>query len=204
MKLNISKKILAIGLGVILVGAIGFAVVSASSTSRNSTHPAATNTEFHGHGRDGALHPGDCEGYGRSSADGERHSYGRGNAQRPAVGEGRGAGRGNNPGWRGNGNRPSETHAVPSDQWATISGKVVEASDNDLTLQTTSGTVEIGLGPIWYWEAHGITLNKGDSVIVKGFQADEFEPGQVIDETTGESVTLRNNEGMPLWAGGRH
>jgi hypothetical protein len=238
MKLNISKKILAIGLGVVLVGAIGFAAVSASSNTPNNTHPKTVSSEAHGQGRGVARNTGNCNGHGVAQGNGEGQGVrqGRGNGSSQSVRQGRGNGRGQGQGngssqgqgngssqsqgkrqGRGNdrsqgigksagghGEQSSESHAVPADQWIAVTGKVGKLSDNELTLETDDGTMEIGLGPIWYWDAHGISLNEGDNLTIKGFQADEFEPGQVIDNSTGESVTLRTDQGAPLWAGGGH
>ena len=42
----------------------------------------------------------------------------------------------------------------------------------------------------------------GDSVSLTGFYEDgDFEVGQIDDQTTGQTVSLRDESGRPLWAG---
>ncbi len=227
MKLNITKKILAAGLGVVLVGAVGFAAASVSagngvlSGGRNNSQVTATGGEMRGRGQASAQQPGDCQGDGRNNtrrgkSQGEGRGQNKNNAQRSARSAGHsvqgnqsnGQMRGNGNGARGQGNGQGRLsngshQAVPADQWVAVSGKVTLFSGNELTLRTNSGEMVVDLGPIWYWDTHGIDLTQGDNVTLKGFYADEFEPGQVLDQTTGASVTLRSNEGMPLWVGGQ-
>ncbi len=220
--MGIPKKWIAIGLGVVLVGAIGFAAVSASSGTRNGEHRTTAWAESggRGHGRDGIQRQADCDGHGQEEAqrpeNGEGYGHGRhddGDVGHSAEGSqeehqwhGKGndaRGRGHGRNGSGMGNRPADAHSVPADQWVTVSGKVVDLSDNELTLQTDKGQIEIGLGPVWYWDEHGIEMKPGDEVSVSGFYSDdEFEPGKIVDSTTGASVVLRTDAGTPLWAGG--
>ncbi len=204
MKLNISRKILAVGLGVVLVGALGLAVVNASSgTSARNGERTAVGTEFHGggHGQGSAQSPTDHQGYSRGQDNAQEHvtAGGPGNSQ----GRRTGSGRSNGQSGQGQGRSSSsgKSHSLPAREWTTVSGQVLSLADNKLTVQTVTGKIEIGLGPIWYWDANRINLNPGDEVTVKGFHTDEFEPGRVTNESTGDSVTLRSDDGTPLWAG---
>lgn len=83
-----------------------------------------------------------------------------------------------------------------------MSGVVVARVDDELTIQTADGEMVVHLGPEWYWDAEGIGLSAGDQVQVTGFyEGDEFEVAGVENTTTGESVTLRDDSGRPMWAG---
>ncbi len=92
--------------------------------------------------------------------------------------------------------------AVPAEEWVEIHGTVVAYEDNTLTIQTDTGeTLEMGLGPLGYWLANGISFSPNDEVRVRGFYTDEFEPAEIENLTTGESVILRDADGSPLWRG---
>jgi len=95
--------------------------------------------------------------------------------------------------------------AVSEDTWVVLHGIVVaytEDGENALTIQTDAGeTLEMGLGPSGYWLAHGIAFSPGDEVNVRGFYNEEFELASIENLTTGESVTLRDDDGIPLWRG---
>jgi hypothetical protein len=83
-----------------------------------------------------------------------------------------------------------------------LSGEVIAQVDDELTIQTADGEIVAHLGPEWYWETEGIPLGAGDQVQITGFyEGDEFEVARVENTTTGESVTLRDDSGQPLWAG---
>ena len=95
-----------------------------------------------------------------------------------------------------------EADTVPQDEWITLHGYVVAYADNTLTIRTDAGeTLEMGLGPLGYWLAHSIAFSPDDEVRVRGFYNEEFEPAEIINLTTGESVTLRDADGAPLWRG---
>ncbi len=94
---------------------------------------------------------------------------------------------------------------APADEWTEIEGTVAHYEDNTLIINTNDGTsLEIGLGPLGYWLAHGITFHAGDAVRIKGFYTDGFEPAEIVNLTTGESITLRNADGSPVWRGSEH
>ncbi len=98
-----------------------------------------------------------------------------------------------------------ETGAVPADQWVVVKGTVVSHEENELVIRTDSGEeIAMGLGPLGYWLGHGIALHPGDALLVRGFYTDAFEPAEIENMTTGESVTLRDAEGSPLWRGAEH
>ena len=96
------------------------------------------------------------------------------------------------------------TAATPQEEWLEVTGEVVSLEDNTLVIRTAEGTeMELGLGPLGYWLGHGIPFTPGDEVRVLGFYGaeGEFEPAQIFNLTTGQSVTLRDADGSPLWRG---
>ncbi len=94
---------------------------------------------------------------------------------------------------------------APSDEWIEIEGTVAHYEDNTLVINTNDGTsLEVELGPLGYWLANGIAFHPGDAVRIKGFYTDAFEPAEIFNLTTGESITLRNADGSPVWRGEEH
>ena len=72
--------------------------------------------------------------------------------------------------------------------------------DDEITIQTAEGQVLVGMGQSAYRE--GFELKVGDEITVLGFHEDgEFKAGTVENLTTGETITLRDETGRPMWAG---
>jgi DNA/RNA endonuclease YhcR with UshA esterase domain len=97
----------------------------------------------------------------------------------------------------------------------TISGKITSVDSQAaprgdiymvrLTVQDTSGTTSVIVGPSSYLESQGISFNKGDSIQVTGSQVsfrgnDMMIAGQII--TAGKTVKLRDDSGKPVWSQG--
>lgn len=128
---------------------------------------------------------------------------GRGRGNEGAAAQGQGAfggagafdGSGRNS---GAGQGRNETVRAPF-EWETLTGKVT-AIDGDVTIQTAEGEALVGMGPSAYRE--GFDLAVGDEITVVGFHEDgEFKAGSVENLTTGETITLRDETGRPIWAG---
>jgi hypothetical protein len=76
-----------------------------------------------------------------------------------------------------------------------------------LTLSTSSGPVEVHVGPTWYVSSRNITFAKGDAVTLIGstmtmsgrevLVAREITKGQQV-------LTLRAANGVPAWSGHHH
>jgi hypothetical protein len=76
-----------------------------------------------------------------------------------------------------------------------------------LTLNTSSGPVEVHVGPTWYVSSRNITFAKGDAVTLIGSKmsmsgrevlvAREITKGQ-------QTLTLRAANGAPVWSGHHH
>jgi hypothetical protein len=75
-----------------------------------------------------------------------------------------------------------------------------------LTVKADKETVSVMLGPGWYIERQDTKLAKGDMVEVKGSRITyEGKPAIVAAEVKkGDAVLkLRDNNGVPVWAGWR-
>jgi len=94
----------------------------------------------------------------------------------------------------------------------TVAGSVVSVDQVSprgqgigLTLKTGDGTMKVHLGPQWYFKCQGgLPIKSGDVVEVKGVKTvrmgqDVFIAGEV--KKGGDVLKLRNEQGVPLWAG---
>jgi hypothetical protein len=137
---------------------------------------------------------GEAAGPG-GGGNGRGGGQGQGAAGKGGTGNGRGQGAGGVLTGEGTGLEN------PADTWITVSGTVV-AFEDELSVETAEGEVEVGTGPAWFWDENGIALNAGDELVLYGFyEGDEFELGAIENVTTGEALTLRDEAGRPLWAG---
>ncbi len=118
---------------------------------------------------------------------------------------------GGGPGGKGPGMMydPAKAETVKGEVTAVeqISGRRGLSHGIGLKLKTAAGTLAVHLGPQWYVEQQGeVKIKPGDTVEVTGVKArrgdeDIFIAGEV---RRGEDVLkLRDESGMPLWAGWR-
>lgn len=157
-------------------------------------------------GREYVSEPGGGKGYGAENTPGQSNGGGNGKGNSAATAPGSGNGQGGSQGaggGKGNSGEPQGSgEGYPATEWVTVSGEVIARVDDELTIQTADGELVVHLGPEWYWDEEGIALNAGDQVQVTGFyEGGEFEVARVENTTTGESVTLRDESGRPMWAG---
>jgi hypothetical protein len=89
------------------------------------------------------------------------------------------------------------------DEWLTLQGTVTSVDADTLAVQTDGGEqVTVDNRAWWFAQDQGFTAQAGDRVTLTGFYEDgDFEVGQIDDLTTGQTVSLRDNSGRPLWAG---
>jgi hypothetical protein len=136
---------------------------------------------------------------------------------RPAwAGAGRGAQAEARGGYGGQGRleAPSDgtgTGQAEVDEWLTIQGAVVSVDGNTLIVQTAAGQeIVVENRAWWFAQEQGFSTEVGDQVSLLGFYEDgdplassgsRFEAGQISNETTGQTVRIRETSGRPLWAG---
>jgi hypothetical protein len=151
--------------------------------------------------------PGDGEGRGRDKLGMREHGPGGPgqSAQRgdgpfpgePGWPEGRQGGPGGQGWWGGVGQ-------AEAPEWITLEGTVTEVSAGQLTMETPDGEeVTLMLGPEPYWSAQGVEIKVGDEIEAQVYEDDgTFNVGQITLTATGETLTLRDELGRPLWMGG--
>lgn len=89
------------------------------------------------------------------------------------------------------------------DEWVTLQGNVVSVDGNALIVQTTDGQeIVVENRAWWFAQEQGFSIQVGDQVTLVGFyEGGDFETGQMVNITTGQSVLIREEGGRPLWAG---
>lgn len=182
------KKVL---LGMLVVVVIGAAVVGVADALTGKSVAAQTIAAQ-------AALPGTAQtqaaaGYGQGQAQGQGQGY-RG-----------GQGTGNGAGGQGQTTNPNPgTPQANITQTVTIAGVVQSFDGVGLSLSTDDGApLWVQLGQSRYVSAQGVTFNTGDHVTVTGFYENgQFQASIVVNDTTGQTLTLRDGSGRPLWAGG--
>jgi hypothetical protein len=146
---------------------------------------------------------------GRASADGGH--YGRGQGGRECSDEisqlntgplGR-SGQGRGQGQVGETSQRDAQSQASVEEWQTVEGTVVSLDDGELVVATADGQeITVKLGPSWYWAEQDFPLAAGDQVTLTGFyDGDDFEVGQIVNKASGQTLTLREADGRPRWAG---
>ncbi len=182
------KRIL---IGTLFVGLIGFLAAGAVIRTLDRTGPAAAAASEETREQTGQGRGRDAEAAGECGVDGPKtegtdlRGQGNGNADRRATGEQVGAGQ------------------AEVDEWVQISGAVVAVDAEMLTVQLPDGNQLIVDGRAWrYVQEQGFAISVGDEVTLIGFfENGDLEVGQIDDYTSGQTVSIRDESGRPLWAG---
>jgi hypothetical protein len=88
-------------------------------------------------------------------------------------------------------------------EWQTVIGKVSSVDASYLEIALSDGSsVEVG-GRAWQLAAaQNFIANVGDSVTLHGFDENGvFQIGQIDNQSNGQTLSLRDTTGRPLWAG---
>ncbi|MCX6028112.1 MAG: hypothetical protein NT169_02270 [Chloroflexi bacterium] len=152
--------------------------------------------------------------------EGQRGGYGRGQQSSTASSAGQSSVTpdGQAAGQRGGYGRGQQSSAAPDagqsvapsvgqtgvSEWTEVSGVVARADEVGLVVQTADGaTLEIVNRPWTFALAQKFKAEAGDQVTLTGFyQNGAFEATQISNATTGQNVSIRDQAGRPLWAGG--
>lgn len=167
------KKII---LGVALFGLIGILVGGAVLRTLDKTAPSSAAHNSQGRERT-------SQDYVVSQNGGQRN----GQSQEHANGSGETAGEGE----------------ARVDMWVPREGAVTSVSEDMATVMLADGEELIIEGRAWsFAQEQGWTVGVGDQLKLSGFfEGETFETGQIDNLSTGQSVTLREESGRPLWAG---
>ena len=150
----------------------------------------SNNTEA-GQGYRGGQGYGARGGQGNGQGGQSNQGYGAGNGQGAGYRRGRGVGQGNGTG------------QAPVIEWITLTGTVKSVDETTLIVTTTTDQEISVTNRAWsFAQEQGFTAQTGNQVTLTGFyDGDVFEAGYITNETTSQSVQLRDENGRPMWAG---
>jgi hypothetical protein len=201
---NMWKKIVVGALIVVLIGAVGVGIidaaqgrsVAAQTNVAQDTAPGATPAQGAGGGQGQGYRGGQNQPQGQAPTQGQGYRGGQGQG---AHGQGQSA---NGQGQTQNPN--SGTPQANVTTWVTVAGTVNSFDGVGVSLTTDEGA------PLWaqfgqsrYVSAQGVAFTAGDHLTVNGFEENgQFQAGTVVNDTTGQTLNLRDATGRPLWAGG--
>jgi hypothetical protein len=89
-------------------------------------------------------------------------------------------------------------------EWLTLTGSVAQIDESALIISHASGEAITVEGRPWRFALEqGFTAAVGDTLSVTGFyEGDVFEVAQLANASRDQAVTIRQENGRPLWAGG--
>lgn len=143
--------------------------------------------------RDQYNRPAWSGGYGRGAGAGVGSEQAAGSAQGGFGGGGNVTPPGDETG----------TGQAQVDEWMTLDGIATAVSADEMTLQTDGGEAVLVDGRAWrFLQEQGMVINARDRLRLTGFyEAGEFQVGSLDNLTTGQSVSIRDESGRPLWTG---
>jgi hypothetical protein len=184
-------------LGTLLVGLIVVLVAGAAIRTLDKTGNVA-EARGQGHGGEQSTITGQGQGQGQGHGAG-------GQGVQSAGGSGYGG--------TGNTAAPGDgtgTGQAVVDEWLTLAGTVISVDADALVVQTAEGEITVENRPWWFAQESGFGAQVGDQVTLTGFYEDgdpstgsgqSFEVGQIDDTTSGQTVSIRDENGRPGWAG---
>ena len=107
-------------------------------------------------------------------------------------------------------NRQTEQAAVANVEaehadmdWQSVQGEVINIMSDIMIVETASGATVLVEGQPWsYAQEAGFMAEPGDVVTVNGFEEEgEFKVGELMNDSSGQQVVLRELSGRPMWAG---
>ncbi|MEQ8385174.1 MAG: hypothetical protein RH949_22705 [Coleofasciculus sp. A1-SPW-01] len=134
---------------------------------------------------------------------GHGHGQGQGHPGRGRWGHGRGR-----QGHRGLGNRMYNPDSVE-----TITGEVISVNQFTsnrgrsqgmrMQMRTGNETVSVHLGPAWYWQNQGMTIEPNDRIQIQGSRVNMAGTPAIIAaqvQKGNQVLRLRNENGVPVWS----
>lgn len=160
-----------------------------------------------GYGQDGNQGPAqegcdddcDCDGPDHDQQGGRRSD-----TARAGLGKGQGGSQGGGAG-RGTAEegKIGGTGQAQVDEWVTLEGVVTGLDADAMVVSAANGEImEVSNRAWWFAQEQGFAANVGDDVSLLGFyDGDKLEVGRITDSSSGQTVSLRDESGRPLWAG---
>lgn len=201
------KKIVVGALIVVVVGAVGVGIIDAAQGNSIAAQTNVANAQgaAQGAGQNGAQAQGAGGGQGQGYRGGQNQTPDQTGVQPQGQGQGYRGGQGQSA--NGQGQTTNSNPGTPQANvttWLTVQGTVNSFAGVGVSLTTDEGApLWVQFGQSRYVSAQGVTFTAGDHVTVNGFEENgQFQAGTVVNDTTGQTLNLRDTSGRPLWAGG--
>lgn len=90
-------------------------------------------------------------------------------------------------------------------EWLTKNGSVKSINEDIWVVTLADGeSLELTGRMIRFMDEQGFAVSVDDNLTINGFiEGTLFEVGRITNETTGQSITIRDELGNPLWSGNR-
>ena len=109
---------------------------------------------------------------------------------------------------KGGGLQDGDRTGVPDPQatageWAEYEGKVTSIDSSMIFVETEDGSEIVIEGrALVFMQDSGFVTNVGNTLLISGFyEDDEYKVATIIDQTSGETIVVRDESGRPGWAG---
>ena len=91
------------------------------------------------------------------------------------------------------------------EEWLINEGTVISVAPDLWVIELSDGTVlELEGRVLGFLTDQGFSVSESNELTLTGFyHEDSFEIGQIENKSTGETIRIRDQNGRPLWAGGR-
>lgn len=194
------KKIALWGSLVILTGALAAGAIIRTSAltagGEGSGQQRGQSSEVRG--------SGGGQGNGQSQG-GNRRGQGLGGSRGKSQGSNSAeqAQDGNRGSERGQGQASSDSGEAV--EWLAFDGIAASVDEDALIVALADGGEVIVEGRAWrYAQEQGFAASAGDPITLDGFydEYDDFEVAYIRNDITQQAVTLREESGRPMWAGG--
>lgn len=170
-----------IALGSLLVGVIGVLIYGAVLRTNAKTSSGGTRGQETGTG------------------------LGRGRAVTTETTDGavsRGQGQGQNQTARADNERQAGAQSERVAEWQTVEGTVISVGSEAMVVELVDGRQLLVEGQPWlYAQTQVFSPQVGHQLVMEIFEEDdELKPGRIDNLSNGETVTLRLDNGQPMWA----
>ena len=187
------KKII---LGVLFVGLSGFLIFGAVNRTLAKTND--NRTEANGDGRY------QSEEIGRAKVAEDENPYSRNQSLNRSVNRSE-----TDPVYgNGEGLKDGDRTGVPDPQatageWAEYEGSVISIDSSMIIVETVDGNEIVIEGrALLFMQDLGFVTSIGNALLITGFyEDDEYKVATIVDQTTGETIVVRDEGGRPGWAG---
>ncbi len=202
------KKIALWGSLVILTGALAAGAIIRTSALAAGGEGSGQQRGQSAEARGSGGGQGNGGGQGQSSSrsqGGNRRGQGLGGSRGKSQGSNSAeqAQDGNRGGEQGQGQASSDSGEAV--EWLAFEGIAASVDEDALIVALADGGEVIVEGRAWrYAQEQGFAVSAGDPIWLDGFydEYDDFEVAYIQNGVTQQAITLREESGRPMWAGG--